>query len=76
MEGQGRASNMGTIFGRSWEEIQSIQQGGHSGKPIDTKSTGDYGSDPYDGEHVRMVPSGDIVTIEECNRRLGRAVKV
>lgn len=63
---------MNKVFGLSWDEIQRIQQGGPSGKPVDTTVQGDYGCDPYDGEKVRMVPSGDIVTIEECNRRLRR----
>jgi hypothetical protein len=31
----------------------------------------DYGSDPIeDGIHVRMIPSGEIVTAEEARKRL------
>ena len=32
----------------------------------------DYGSDPVGDGMVRMVPSGDIVTVEESIRRLAR----
>jgi hypothetical protein len=32
----------------------------------------DYGSDPLGDGTFRMVPSGDVVTLEERNRRLAR----
>jgi hypothetical protein len=46
-----------------------------TGKPIPKwlaprLSGEDYGTDPYDAEHVRMVPSGDIVTLAEAAKRL------
>ena len=37
---------------------------------IDTTRPGDYGADPVGDGTFRMVPSGDIVTLEERNRRL------
>lgn len=33
---------------------------------------GDYGSDPLGDGTFRMVPSGDIVDLEERNKRLNR----
>jgi hypothetical protein len=33
---------------------------------------GDYGADPLDDGTFRMVPSGDIVSLDERNRRLSR----
>jgi hypothetical protein len=39
-------------------------------KPIDTLRKGDYGADPLGGGKYRMVPSGDVVNLEERNRRL------
>jgi hypothetical protein len=38
---------------------------------IDTSKPGDYGADPLGDGTFRMVPSGDIVSLEERNRRLG-----
>ena len=42
------------------------------GKPIDLSRIGDYGSDPIGEGKFRMVPSGDIVDLEERNQRLNR----
>ncbi len=39
---------------------------------IQTESSGDYGADPVGDGTFRMVPSGDVVDFEECNRRLDR----
>jgi hypothetical protein len=39
---------------------------------IDPRREGDYGSDPLGDGTFRMVPSGDIVSFEERNRRLKR----
>lgn len=39
-------------------------------KSVDTRSPGDYGSDPLGDGTFRMVPSGDIVDLAERNRRL------
>lgn len=39
---------------------------------IRTDATGDYGSDPLGDGTFRMVPSGDIVDLEEMRRRLAR----
>ena len=33
---------------------------------------GDYGADPVGDGTFRMVPSGDVVSFEERNRRLAR----
>lgn len=41
-------------------------------KKIDTLSDGDHGADPVGDGTFRMVPSGDIVSYEERNRRLAR----
>lgn len=38
---------------------------------IDTTRPGDYGADPMGDGSFKMVPSGDIVTLDERNRRLG-----
>lgn len=37
---------------------------------IDTTVPGDYGADPIGDGTFRMVPSGDIVALDERNRRL------
>jgi hypothetical protein len=41
-------------------------------KTIDVKRVGDYGADPLGDGTFRMVPSGDIVDLEERNQRLAR----
>lgn len=40
---------------------------------VDTSKSGDYGADPVGDGTFRMVPSGDIVSFEERNRRLKSA---
>jgi hypothetical protein len=57
------------ICGMTWEEIQQRQQGAFTGKTIKPKA-GDYGCDPMGDGMFKMVPSGDIVTLEERNKRL------
>lgn len=42
---------------------------------IDTKRAGDYGADPVGDGTFRMVPSGDIVSFEERNRRLNTKLR-
>lgn len=37
------------------------------------ESSGDYGADPLSDGTFRMVPSGDIVSFEERNRRLRKS---
>jgi hypothetical protein len=39
---------------------------------IDLRKGGDYGADPLGDGTFRMVPSGDVVTSEERDRRLNR----
>lgn len=39
---------------------------------IDTSNQGDYGADPIGDGTFRMVPSGEIVSLEERNRRLSK----
>lgn len=39
---------------------------------VDVHKPGDYGADPLGDGAFRMVPSGDIVNLEERNRRLDR----
>lgn len=40
-------------------------------KIIDVSKPGDYGCDPIGNGKFRMVPSGDIVDLDEKRRRLG-----
>lgn len=60
------------ICGHSWEALQQAQQGGALHRKVDTSRTGDYGADPVGDGTFRMVPSGDVVTLAERNRRLAR----
>lgn len=60
------------IVGYDWEDIQRAQQGGSLHKRIDTSKPGDYGADPVGDGTFRMVPSGDIVSLDERNARLGK----
>ena len=39
---------------------------------IDASDKGDYGADPVGDGTFRMVPSGEIVSFDERNRRLGK----
>lgn len=39
---------------------------------VDTSKSGDYGADPVGDGMFKMVPSGDIVTYAERNRRLNK----
>lgn len=39
---------------------------------VDTRAAGDHGADPIGDGTYRMVPSGDIVALDERNRRLAR----
>jgi hypothetical protein len=39
-------------------------------RAVDVRTPGDYGADPIGDGTFRMVPSGDVVTFEERNRRL------
>jgi len=39
-------------------------------RPIIRVAGKDYGADPLEDGTFRMIPSGDIVTLEERNRRL------
>lgn len=41
-------------------------------RTIDTRAAGDYGADPVGDGLFRMVPSGDVVTLAERNRRLDK----
>lgn len=59
------------IFGYDWSHIERVQQGGGSSVgAIDVTSTGDYGSDPVGNGMFRMVPSGDVVDMDERNKRM------
>lgn len=37
---------------------------------VDTQRAGDYGADPIGDGTFRMIPSGDIVSLDERNKRL------
>jgi hypothetical protein len=39
---------------------------------VDTSKPGDYGADPIGDGTFRMVPSRDVVSLEEKRRRLAR----
>jgi hypothetical protein len=57
------------IFGKTWDEIQAMQQGTYRPQCIDTNKKGDYGADPIGNGLFKMVPSGDIVDFaERCER--------
>lgn len=59
------------IFGYEWAHIQHVQQGGESStETIDVTSPGDYGSNPIGNGMFRMVPSGDVVDLNERNKRV------
>ena len=60
------------IFGYDWEDIKAKQQGtGSVNKPLKAREQGrDYGADPLGDGKFRMVPSGDVVDLEERNKRL------
>ena len=60
------------IFGRTFEEIQDMQQNRHKPRTVDMRIAGDYGADPVGDGTFRMVPSGDIVDYAERCRRLAR----
>lgn len=60
------------IFGKTWQEIQDLQNKKSKPKKIDINNTGDYGCDPIGNGMFRMVPSGDIVDTNERNKRLKR----
>ena len=60
------------IFGHSWKEIQAIQRKAWCAKMVDLMEGKDYGSDPFGDGMFKMVPSGDIVNLEERNRRLSK----
>lgn len=47
-----------------------LDSGTYIKKPIDLTRKGDYGADPIGDGTFRMVPSGDIVGLEERNKRL------
>lgn len=42
-------------------------------RKLDLSKQGDYGADPIGDGTFRMVPSGDVVTFEERQRRLNGA---
>lgn len=60
------------IFGLTWDQIQGMQQGHNSRSKINLNVLGDYGADPMGDGTFKMVPSGDIVSYEERNRRLSK----
>jgi len=60
------------IFGKTWEEIQAIQQKQYKAPIVDINRPGDYGADPIGDGTFRMVPSGDIVDYKERCKRLNK----
>ena len=59
------------IFGKTWEEIQAMQQGTYQ-PAIIRPTNGDYGADPIGDGKFKMVPSGDIVDYTERCKRLNK----
>ena len=60
----------GLIFGKTWEDIQDMQQKRYVPQYIDTSKKGDYGANPLGNGKFKMIPSGDIVDLDERNKRL------
>ena len=58
------------IFGKTWDEIQAMQQRTYRPKTINTNINSDYGADPIGNGMYKMVPSGDIVDFAERCKRL------
>ena len=60
------------IFGKTWEEIQSMQQKTYIAPKVDLHKSGDYGCDPIDNGMFKMVPSGEVVDKNEMIKRLNK----
>jgi len=58
------------IFGKTWDEIQSMQQKTYRNPTINLNKPGDYGCDPVGDGTFKMVPSGEIVSTDEMRKRL------
>ncbi|HDZ14731.1 hypothetical protein LCGC14_0844730 [marine sediment metagenome] len=58
------------IFGQPWNQIKKRQQGKYAPPTVNIAKTGDYGADPIGDGMFKMVPSGEIVSLEERNKRL------
>ena len=63
---------MERILGYDWDAIQKAQAKQDWRPKINLSKPGDYGADPVGDGTFRMVPSGDIVDLDERNRRLAR----
>jgi hypothetical protein len=59
------------IFGKTWDEIQAMQQGTYRAPRYVVGDSGDYGADPLGDGMFRMIPSGDVVDYAERCKRLG-----
>lgn len=74
LEGRGDAppkKNYSTAQGQ--KELMAISTGLPSDtytRKVDLNKPGDYGADPLGDGKFKMIPSGDIVDLEERNRRL------
>ncbi len=58
------------IFGKTWDEIQAMQQKTYKAPPIDLTTPGNYGADPIGDGLFKMIPSGDVVDYTERCKRL------
>lgn len=58
------------IMGFEWKDILAMQNKQYTRKIVDFTGRGDYGADPIGDGMFRMVPSGDIVDLDERNKRL------
>ena len=58
------------IFGKTWNEIQAMQQKTYCNPTINLSKPGDYGCDPVGNGTFKMVPSGEIVSFDEMKKRL------
>ena len=60
------------IFGYDWSDIQAMQQGVYKQKIIPAFDGRDYGCDPIGDGTFRMVPSGNILTLEQMKAYFGK----
>ena len=60
------------IGGKTWAEIQAMQQGTYVSRPLGNNPKNDTDCIMLGNDEYQMIPSGDIVNKSEKQRRLGR----
>lgn len=58
---------------RLMAESMGLPSDTYTQRRVNTSRPGDCGTDPAENGMVRMVPSGDIVTVAEAQKRLAAA---